>query len=333
VGGLRAGLGCAQNADCPGGVCRLKNRFITAITPPTATSHGIKVKLITIDANSVATPPNYDGTDRWVGTPTLGVNDGVSPPFNAAKIQCTPLSMNWSAVGQLHMYGDVIVPLSLYDVSSCNPPTNCSSALRIETARFGDVIVPTPTVNFQDVDSIVKKFQGHPSGPSKTRTKLTNSTVNPANPVNFQEVSAGVSAFQSKPFKLVVTAPPVICPVDLGCCDQGACCVAGNCDGTGNLLDCLNQGGTFLGEGTTCAIGACAPANKCKYTTPGPFAPVGGCPGPCHAGGAVACSVDTCPPEVCPAVGVAVVISYACPVGAVGTCEAAGVSAGCVACP
>lgn len=212
VGGANNGLPCSANADCVGGVCRTKNRFITTTLPLSATAHGVKVNVVSIDANSAASPANYEGTDRWAGAPLIGVMDGVSGTFNASLLQCSFHSQDWSAIGRLHMYSDTVVPGSAYDVSLCNPQTICSASLRIETARFGDVVTPTPTVNFQDVNSIVAKFQGTPAGPSKTRTKLTNSVVNPVNPINFQEVSACVSAFQSKPFKSVVTTPPGICP-------------------------------------------------------------------------------------------------------------------------
>jgi len=105
----------------------------------------------------------------------------------------------------------VMVPSSTYEVSNCNPEADCSAVLRIGTARFGDVIVPTPAVNFQDVQSIVAKFQGTPAGPSKTRSDLVGAVLVPANPINFQDVSANVSAFQSKAFKTVVTAVPDDC--------------------------------------------------------------------------------------------------------------------------
>lgn len=244
VGGANAGVPCAQNADCPGGFCRNKNRFITAVVSPAATAHGLKVTITNLDANSVANPADYNGTDRWAVATLLNVSDGISPPFNAARLQCSPTTpkacdgapsqaqgqscvddsdcqggvcrdgiRDWSAVGTLHLYGDVVVPASTYDAFMCDSPTGpCSPALRLATARFGDVVAPVNTVNFQDVNSIVAKFQGTPAGPSKTRTKLTNSVVNPLNPVNFQEVSACVSAFQSKPFKTVVLVPPATCP-------------------------------------------------------------------------------------------------------------------------
>lgn len=213
VGGANAGLPCGQNSDCPGGLCQLKNRFISTTLPGAAIAHGVRVNLVGLHFNSVAMPSNYNGTNRWVGAPALGVVDGVSPSFNAAKVECAFTSQDWSAVGQIHLYGDVIVPQSSYDVFVCSSAAGpCSSPLRIETAKFGDVVAPMNTTNFQDVNSIVAKFQGTPAGPSKTRSDLVGAVLNPANPINFQDVSACVSAFQSKAFKAVVTTPPATCP-------------------------------------------------------------------------------------------------------------------------
>lgn len=212
VAGAMAGQPCAQHSECPGGFCHLKNRFITAEIPPTIWN-ALKVTLVNLDANSVQTPANYNGTDRWAGPPVLMVNDGVSPPFNAARTQCAFITHDWSALGRIHIYGDVIVPGSLYDVRGCNPQTTCSApALRIATAKFGDVIPPLNVVNFQDVSAELAKFQSSPSGPSKTRAKLAASVPNLNTPIGFQDISSCVSAFQSKPFKNVVTTPPGTCP-------------------------------------------------------------------------------------------------------------------------
>ncbi len=215
IGGANAGAGCGQNSECASGVCRLKNRYITAEIPATATWHGLKVTMVSIDADSVATPANYNGTDRWVGAPALGISDGAGrPTFNAARTQCSFFSTNWSAVGRLHIYGDVIVPGSLYDLRSCSSQTTCSSALRIGTGEFGDIILPTPVANFQDTFSIVLNFQGDPTRPSKTRADLVASVLNPTNAasINFTDVGASVAAFQLRKYRQVVTTPPATCP-------------------------------------------------------------------------------------------------------------------------
>jgi len=212
--GSLAGVACGQHSDCPGGYlayCHLKNRFITVELPTTATSHGVKVTLVGLDTNSVATPADYNGTDRWLGAPSLDIADGIWPPFNAAKVQCSFFSQDWSAVGRIHIYGDVIVPRSTYDVSVCNPQATCSSAVPVDTARFGKIVTQTTSVSYPDITALVARFRGLPFGPSKTRTKLRE-PVDPKAPLNFGEVSAGIAAFQAKTYRLVVPAPPVVCP-------------------------------------------------------------------------------------------------------------------------
>lgn len=213
AGGSNVGELCGQHSDCPGGFCGSKNRFLSAGLPETAVGHGVKVDVVGIDAGSVASPGNYNGTVRWGGAPLTNIDDGVSPPFNASGLQCAFATQDWSALGLVHFYGDVVVPQSTYDMSVCSSATGpCSATLRVVTAKFGDIVAPVNNVNFQDVNSVVVKFQGGGTGPSKTRTKLANSTPDPASPINFQEVSACVSGFQGKAFKTVVTTAPATCP-------------------------------------------------------------------------------------------------------------------------
>lgn len=189
-----------------------RNRFLT-FTPPLGATTGLEVTVVALDANSVANPATYANHKYWAGEPQLNINDGISPAFNAAKVQCDFHPRDWTDVASLNVYGSVIVPGSTYTVRSCMRIDGpCSAPLEIKTAKFGDIVNPLNTVNFQDVNSIVAKFQGIASGPSKTQTKLNGSVVNPVNPVNFQEVSACVAAFQGKSFKAVVMAAPATCP-------------------------------------------------------------------------------------------------------------------------
>ncbi len=215
IGGANAGAGCGQGSDCASGVCRNKNRYLTAVIPPSATANGIKVTLVNLHADSVLVPANYNGTDRWAGLPTLAISDGAGyPTFNVAKTQCTFVSTDWSAVGQVHIYGDVIIPGSVYDVFNCDSSTNCSPALRIGTCKFGDVVPPVNTVNFSDAFSVVGTLQGAPTRPQKTRSDLVAAVLNPsnANAVNFSDVGACVSALQLVKFRQIVTAAPATCP-------------------------------------------------------------------------------------------------------------------------
>ncbi len=223
IGGANAGATCGQNSDCASDVCRLKNRYISALIPVTATANAIKVTIVSLHADSVLTPGNYTAagtvSERWLGAPTVGISDGAGfPAFNVAKVQCAfPGLTNWSAAvgtSALHIYGDVIVPGSTYDVVSCDSPTTCSLALRIGTAKFGDVALPSPTVNLSDAFSIVANLQGAPTRPSKARADLVGAVLNPANgsAINFSDVSACVGAFQLKKFREIVLTPPATCP-------------------------------------------------------------------------------------------------------------------------
>lgn len=115
----------------------------------------------------------------------------------------------------------------------------------------------------------------------------------------------------------------------------GACCLGPFlCLEGFDVFNCAQNGGSFLGPESTCHPLACAPANKCKFTQTGPFAPVNGCP-PAQCGGpgagSVYCSTDTCPPAVCPPVGPGLDVFYNCPGG--GQCAAPATSNGCVPCP
>ncbi len=116
--------------------------------------------------------------------------------------------------------------------------------------------------------------------------------------------------------------------------EPGACCLDGDCINEFSIIQCTQFGGSFsAGEG--CHDGLCAvAANKCKVSQTGAFAAVGGCPAATCAGlpgaGTVWCGGD-CPPEVCPAAGLAGTISAPCPGG--GSCDAAGTSNGCTTCP
>lgn len=212
VGGSSAGADCSQHADCPLGRCKLKNRFISFTPSAIAPTGGIQVTLVSLDSNSVADPAAYNGTVRWVGPPTINVTDVPSDPFNAAPLQCAFHSQDWNAVGRLHIYGAAVVPGSQYDVRICETETGpCSAPLRIETAKFGDIVAPLNLTNFQDIGSVLDKFAGRPTAPSKTRTKLRE-PVNPASLVNFQEAQAATSAFQGRTYKQLAPTPPPTCP-------------------------------------------------------------------------------------------------------------------------
>lgn len=212
VGGANNNLPCSRDSECSGGACGLKNRFVT-VRPASGSALGIQVTLVSLDPNSVS--GSFDGQVRWVGAPTSGISDGLLPSFSAAPLQCTIDARNWSTFNPLHIYGSAVVPNSLYDVRTCTSDgATCSSPLRVETAKFGDIIPPTDgaSPNFQDINSIVEKFQNKVGQRSKTRVKIQGQTPDPVAPVNFLEVSADVKAFQSVLFKDAFPAGPQTCP-------------------------------------------------------------------------------------------------------------------------
>ena len=211
-GGANNNLPCSRDADCPGGVCYLKNRFVT-VRPSSGSGLGIQVTLASLDPNSVS--GSFDGQVRWAGPPTTGISDGLLPAFSAAPLQCSINARNWSAFNPLHLYGSALVPNSAYDVRMCQSDVGpCSTALRVETAKFGDILPPldAATPNFQDVTSIVDKFQNKVGQKSKTRVKIQGQTPDPISAVNFLEVSADVKAFQGVLFKDAFPAGPEGCP-------------------------------------------------------------------------------------------------------------------------
>jgi len=119
--------------------------------------------------------------------------------------------------------------------------------------------------------------------------------------------------------------------ITFDCCAPGGCCLrGGSCVEGANFVQCANQGGGFLGQGQTCSVDLCAAA-KCKYTTIGAGTPAAGCPAAeCAGAGELLCSKQTCPPAMCPAIGI-YDFQYNCPSG--GTCSGKVSSDGCGACP
>lgn len=212
VMGTSHGMPCSQHSDCPGGACHLKNRFISFVPSDISPTGGIQVTLVSLDPGSVMNPAAYNGTIRWVGPPTLGVNDTPNGTFNAAPLQCAFHSQDWTTAGRLHLYGSVIVPGSTYDVRLCETETGpCSAPLRIGTAKWGDVVPPLGTTNFIDINAVVAKHKFTAGCPNKSRAKLREPVV-PSALVNALEIMDCVTAFQGMPYRVRNPAVPPTCP-------------------------------------------------------------------------------------------------------------------------
>lgn len=250
---------CATDADCKpvgqgrciAGACYVKkNRYISFIPQNMGVMTALRVTV-------VSSPVSFGAGPYWVGPPTLAI-DGLSPDFMFSRLQCTPDYRDWGAIGLIHVADDEIVPSELlgaslseavYDIQAIaenaltTVEANYSCALRLPTAKWGDVIAqcvsaksfchpPDGIVNMMDINAIVDKFQGEPGGPRKPMSDIAQQCPMPMNPINFQDVNACGAAFQSKRFPyvgLLLTAPPwTPVPICCGSCGSPASCGGAN---------------------------------------------------------------------------------------------------------
>jgi hypothetical protein len=80
-----------------------------------------------------------------------------------------------------------------------------SAALRITTARWGDVTSPfqepSPAAltqpNIQDLAAVVDKFKGSGSAPIKARAQMQPNVPDPNAPINIVDVANTVDAFKN----------------------------------------------------------------------------------------------------------------------------------------
>ncbi|MBI1825002.1 MAG: right-handed parallel beta-helix repeat-containing protein [Planctomycetes bacterium] len=216
-----------------------KSRYISIQIPGSVTAAAadtaLQVKLVSLMHPD---PPNlpqfpapnfaaYEGQVRWVG-PVTDCLETESPPstYKCAMLQCSPNYKNWSGAlaGQtLHVAGIEVIPSSAYDVrqfaASCQGNegycTAVSSALRVNTGRWGDVIAPfqspSPAAltqpNISDVAAVVDKFKAVPTAIIAARCD-----VNPAIPngrVDIADVANIVDGFKNLAYPLL---GPSACP-------------------------------------------------------------------------------------------------------------------------
>ncbi|MBI3836290.1 MAG: right-handed parallel beta-helix repeat-containing protein [Planctomycetes bacterium] len=203
-----------------------KSRYISIQVPGSVTAAAadtaLQVKLVSLlhpDPPNLPQypPPNfaaYEGQVRWIW-PVSDCPETESPPstFKCAMLQCTPSYNDWagSLAGRaLHVAGIEVIPSSAYDVrqfaASCRGNegtcTAVSSALRVNTGRWGDVAAPfqapspAPLTqpNITDVAACVDKFKAVPAA-----IIVARADVNPAIPnhvVDIADVANIVDAFK-----------------------------------------------------------------------------------------------------------------------------------------
>ncbi len=195
-----------------------KSRYI-AFTPTRAGClSAIRVTLRSLyrpDVTLVDQPDfsTFENEVRWVGPPsTFSENAAGDSTFNASQLQCEPFFGNWDSIEIVHVYGDAVLPNSLYEVqmvgSDCvdTTDTTChSSPLQIYTGQWCDVAPPyyTPFGSSQpdiaDVLAIVSKWLGE-SEPRKAFAQLQPNVLNPGTNVGISDVLVAVDAWLGSPY-------------------------------------------------------------------------------------------------------------------------------------
>lgn len=204
-----------------------RSRYLTVEPQLPGQMTALRVRLAALyhplASSAVAGGPDFsafEGEYRWVGPPQThfeGMSGG--PTFVAAELQCEPYFHDWGSVGDVSIFGDSIVPASIYEVQALHQ--NCeseignesrySSLMAVPTGEWGDVVgnFGSGQPDFQDIAAVVSKFQGTGGAPSKARAQLQPNVPSPSVIVNFADVSAAVSAFAGSPYPF---AGPSACP-------------------------------------------------------------------------------------------------------------------------
>ncbi|MBI2597926.1 MAG: hypothetical protein HYW50_01890 [Candidatus Diapherotrites archaeon] len=197
-----------------------KNRYISFVPNNSGKMTALRVRMADLYDQTESpqrTSPGlmdlsaFEGEYRWVGPPAVYSENNVDPSqtFKGARLQCEPYFMNWGSVGLLHVFGEEIVPSSAYEVQAieqaCNPGVaECySENLTVETAKWGDVVVPFGIVNFADISGVVDKFKGISTAPIMARADLYGGM--PDNRVNFSDISKVVDAFKGIAYPFNIT--------------------------------------------------------------------------------------------------------------------------------
>ena len=223
---------------------------------------------------------------RWVGEPYEYQNQASVPAsgtFLSARLQCTPYYHTWTAEGLIHVIGAEIMPSSTYDVQLV--PIECagneadcpsiSAALRLTTARHGDVTAPfsPPTQSQQpdglDISALVDRFKFVPGAPPKPSAQIQPNVPEPNQDVSGLEIVACVDAFKGLAYPYHGPCP---CPSTVTC-NLTPCSSVNSCSGGTCVKICI--GGTKDGNpcdddihcpSGTCGTGYCRDA--CKRCTP-----------------------------------------------------------------
>lgn len=191
-----------------------KNRYFSVLGT-SATNTALRVTI----TGAPAGMSSAIGNQYWVGPPRAmsesgGSNgDSPSPTFLTANLQCRPQCENWGSLGMVHV-GDVnIVPGVTYEIEAVDCGCNMadegmySTSLPLTAANWADVFPPNPTVDFLDIQELVKKFKSVPGAIIKARADIAPAA--PDGLVDFIDIQEGVKSFKGADFPYAI---PTACP-------------------------------------------------------------------------------------------------------------------------
>jgi hypothetical protein len=191
----------------------------------------IRVRLVDLAGFS-----GFNGQVRWVGAPRASCEDSLvstppcqEGPMTTADLQCDPLFVDWSGLGDVHVAGADIVPgPSTYELQAvsddCDDLENedCySDPVTIGTQKWADIGPPFGGIsqpNFFDIQLVVEKFRNLDTALPKARTDLDPQV--PDRKVNFVDIGRCVEAFRTFPYPF---SGPCACPSAATCPTLDAC--------------------------------------------------------------------------------------------------------------
>ncbi len=191
-----------------------ENRYVT-ITP----GNSGECTALRLTVTDMPTPFDAaEGRQYWVDRPTVVVDGNPPTTHLVSRLRCTPLYMDFGALGALQIADHAILPGGTYMVEAIRSlcarsiATHFSSAATVSTLLpWGDVFGPggerDGTVDAVDVASLVNKFKGLPGAPQLPRADLYPSR--PDQIIDALDIAMDVDAF--KGFAYPFSGPPV-CP-------------------------------------------------------------------------------------------------------------------------
>ncbi len=180
-----------------------KNRYLSFSGGNPGRSQAIRIRLIDLPVpyDTWTVDQDNDGlgdTVVWVGEPFAlselsGKDDATPPTFMAAPLEpdlSSFLFRDWSALGTIHVFGEVIIPGGTYDIqvldSTCSEliPDHFSDPATVVNPRWADAVgpfnssegvwsAPNGSVDVGgDVVAILDKFKNAATAPKKARSDI-----------------------------------------------------------------------------------------------------------------------------------------------------------------